>query len=185
MSNNEIIELAKKDGDSLSMEAFSILKQEFIRRKLDMSTFSRVEQNRLITNKYKIKQEEETNKEEFTKSIWILVFDEKKSGKSNEDIIAGLIDRGFSEHQASNIMDNMETAAKSLSDISENQMLKNGIFFIIGLIVTIITYTNALSGGTYIIAYGAIIFGGYRFIEGVINKKKYQSVLKLFTTKKS
>jgi len=185
MSNNELIELAKKDGASLSKEAFTILKEEFSKRKLDTSSFLRIEQTRLITNQNKIKQEEELNKEKFEKSIWLLVFDEKKKGKSNEEIIVDLLDTGLSNYQATIIVENMEIAAMALLDKSENQMLKSGIFFIIGLIVTIFTYTSALNGGTYIIAYGAIIFGGYRCIEGMIDKKKYHSVLKIISSKKS
>jgi hypothetical protein len=40
-----------------------------------------------------------------------------------------------------------------------------------GLIVTAVTYSNASNeGGTYVVAWGAIVFGGYQFIKGIYQK---------------
>ncbi len=38
-----------------------------------------------------------------------------------------------------------------------------------GIIVTMITYNNASDGGTYIIAWGAILFGGIQFLKGLFH----------------
>lgn len=47
-------------------------------------------------------------------------------------------------------------------------MLVGGAFFLIGLIVTIVSYSSASSGGTYYLCWGAIIFGVIQFIQGLI-----------------
>lgn len=40
-----------------------------------------------------------------------------------------------------------------------------------GLIVTAVTYSNASDeGGTYLVTWGAIVFGGYQFIKGLYQK---------------
>lgn len=47
-------------------------------------------------------------------------------------------------------------------------MLVGGGFFILGLIVTLASYSAASSGGTYYLCWGAIIFGAIQFIQGLI-----------------
>jgi hypothetical protein len=48
-------------------------------------------------------------------------------------------------------------------------MLVGGAFFVVGLIVTIGSYSAASgSGGTYYLCWGAIIFGAIQFIQGLI-----------------
>jgi len=47
-------------------------------------------------------------------------------------------------------------------------MLVGGGFFVLGLIVTIASYSSASSGGTYYLCWGAIIFGAIQFIQGLI-----------------
>ncbi len=50
-----------------------------------------------------------------------------------------------------------------------NNMLVGGAFFVVGLIVTIGSYSAATSGGgTYYLCWGAIIFGLIQFIQGFI-----------------
>jgi hypothetical protein len=50
-----------------------------------------------------------------------------------------------------------------------NNMLVGGAFFVVGLIVTIGSYSAASSGGgTYYLCWGAIIFGAIQFIQGLI-----------------
>jgi hypothetical protein len=47
-------------------------------------------------------------------------------------------------------------------------MLVGGGFFVVGLIVTIFSYSAASSGGSYYLCWGAIIFGLIQFIQGLI-----------------
>lgn len=49
-----------------------------------------------------------------------------------------------------------------------NNMLVGGGFFIVGLIVTLASYSSASAGGTYYLCWGAIIFGAIQFIQGLI-----------------
>jgi len=38
-----------------------------------------------------------------------------------------------------------------------------------GILITALTYTMAIGGGTYIIAWGAILFGAIQFFKGLLN----------------
>lgn len=56
-------------------------------------------------------------------------------------------------------------------------MLTGGIIFAAGFIITFWTYSSALNGGTYVVAWGAIIFGAIRFFRGMSNTEKYKAVI--------
>jgi hypothetical protein len=47
-------------------------------------------------------------------------------------------------------------------------MMVGGGFFVVGLIVTIASFSTASSGGSYYLCWGAIIFGLIQFIQGLI-----------------
>jgi len=55
--------------------------------------------------------------------------------------------------------------------VNENSALRNiiigGLICAIGTIVTIATYTAAREGGTYVVAWGAILFGGIQLLYGI------------------
>jgi hypothetical protein len=47
-------------------------------------------------------------------------------------------------------------------------MWVGGAFFVVGVIVTIVSYASASSGSNYYLCWGAIIFGLVQFIQGLI-----------------
>jgi len=49
-------------------------------------------------------------------------------------------------------------------------MIIGGLFCIGGIAVTALTYSAAAGGGTYVVTWGAILFGGFRFFRGVMAK---------------
>ncbi len=51
-------------------------------------------------------------------------------------------------------------------------MTYGALWFIGGLVVTVATYAAAIGGGTYVIAYGAIIYGIVQFIRGALEYNK-------------
>ncbi|KAB2370522.1 hypothetical protein [Actinomadura montaniterrae] len=50
------------------------------------------------------------------------------------------------------------------------------VWFLAGLLITLITYSNASgpSGGVYVVAWGPMLYGGYRIISGYLMLKKSQ-----------
>jgi hypothetical protein len=63
--------------------------------------------------------------------------------------------------------DNPERAA------AEKRMLHGAIWCIGGILVTLLTYAaaaNSPGGGTYIVAWGAIVFGARRFFQGLSSR---------------
>ena len=53
---------------------------------------------------------------------------------------------------------------------ANRQLLTGAIVFAIGLVVTLVTYSSASSGrggGTYIVAWGPMVFGALRMFRGI------------------
>jgi len=74
--------------------------------------------------------------------------------------------------------DNSQTADLQNPDdpwraAAEKQIRSGALWCIGGALVTVVSYLSALNnpfGGTYIFAWGAILFGGLRFYQGISNK---------------
>lgn len=57
--------------------------------------------------------------------------------------------------------------------INENDGLKDILVGLLwcggGIAVTALTYSNASDGGTFVVAWGAILFGGIQFLKGLFH----------------
>ena len=64
-----------------------------------------------------------------------------------------------------------ETAAiVSHTEKANHDMMVGGLWFFGGLAVTSFTFLAASGGGSYMVAWGAILFGGIQFFRGVLSK---------------
>lgn len=52
--------------------------------------------------------------------------------------------------------------------VHRRQMLVGAACVIVGIIVTVGTYSSARRGGSYIVAWGAILFGAVDFVRGFV-----------------
>lgn len=96
----------------------------------------------------------------------LMVRQEKNSYETRKELEA----QGLSEESARIIVDNLETQINEAKKSRANKdMLYGGLWFFGGLIVTIVSFSAASGGGSYVVAYGAIIFGGIQFFKGVMN----------------
>jgi hypothetical protein len=56
--------------------------------------------------------------------------------------------------------------AQALREAGNKNMFFGALWFLGGLIVTVLTFTAAQGGGRYVIAWGAVVFGAIQFIRG-------------------
>lgn len=90
-----------------------------------------------------------------------------KAGKSREQVNADLRSRGLNEQSAAIIVDNIFNLRKKAG---KKNMLFGALWCIGGILVTAWTYGVAASrssGGHYIVAWGAIVFGAIQFFRGL------------------
>lgn len=93
-----------------------------------------------------------------------------KQKKSANETKKALIDQGLDEKSASTVVINLEKQIQNAKKERANKdMLYGALWCIGGIIITVITYSAASGGGTYVIAWGAILFGAIQFIKGLVN----------------
>ena len=91
----------------------------------------------------------------------------------------GIMDKGLDEERADLIIKTLEAKAKEILNVHDTNMLVGGLICTAGIGITLWTYSEAFagSGGTYVIAWGAILFGAIRFFRGMANKGNYKTIL--------
>jgi len=76
-------------------------------------------------------------------------------------------------------MESMEKVQSEeiLGEVNDGKrdMVVGGLWCLGGLIVTIGTYAFASGGGTYFVAWGAVIFGAIQFFKGLIQAEKFKN----------
>lgn len=94
-----------------------------------------------------------------------------KVGMSNERVVDELTKRGLSRDTARTVVQKLnEVRRRAKREAAYANMGKGGVICLIGIVVTVATYASAASspnGGSYVIAWGAILFGGIRFLQGL------------------
>ena len=92
-----------------------------------------------------------------------------KQGVSNFKIEQHLTQRGVPAGDARTVVIQLQQMrSKAYRDEGIKQAAIGAVICIIGIAVTVGTYSAASGGGTYVVAWGAIIFGGWRFLRGLM-----------------
>lgn len=90
--------------------------------------------------------------------------------KSAHEAKSALIDQGLDEESASAVVTTLEQQINDAKREKANKdMIYGALWCIGGIVVTAVTYSNASGGGTYVVAWGAILFGAVQFIKGLVN----------------
>jgi hypothetical protein len=187
MSDAQLIHLAENEGHDLTAEALAILQEEFSIRRLDMSAFGIIEDNKVAQKQSDIEKAQEKGTDEYMNSIWIYALEEKGEGRTDKEIHAAIIEKGLDEEQADMIIGSLESKAKEILSAHETNMMIGGFICIAGIVITLWSYSAAFagSGGTYVITWGAVLFGAIRFFKGMSNKGKYKIILAKIQAKKN
>jgi hypothetical protein len=76
--------------------------------------------------------------------------------------------QGFDAAAASAIVERANRTKDERRVAGRRHMITGGVLCTFGIIVTAATYSAAQHGGTYLVAWGAIVFGGIQFFRGLI-----------------
>lgn len=82
-----------------------------------------------------------------------------------------LVEGGMEQQQASdtvaNILRNLREEQREKEATARKDMLIGGIILVVGIAITVISHYKAAGGGTYVVTWGAMLWGGMRFFKGV------------------
>ncbi len=93
-----------------------------------------------------------------------------KEKKRPNEVKGLLVEQGLDEQSAHNVVASLEGQIKEAKkERGKKDMLYGALWAIGGTVVTVATYSAAEGGGTYVVAYGAIILGAVQFIKGAVN----------------
>lgn len=87
-----------------------------------------------------------------------------------EKIQQSLVKKGLDEESAARIVENLDTYTKD--NRGRKKIISGALWCFGGIAVTLITHSMASGGGTYIIAWGAILFGVIEFFRGLSYYKR-------------
>lgn len=91
--------------------------------------------------------------------------------KSIEETKAALIENGLRAEDVDVVIANLQNQYKQEKREAGNKnMLYGALWCVGGLLVTILTYSAASDGGTYVVAWGAVIFGAIQFFKGLFQR---------------
>jgi hypothetical protein len=112
------------------------------------------------------------SQEEIRRAAHNYVAEMLKAGMTAAQMESKLMEQGLDQHNAASVVRNLlATRAQALNENAKKNMLYGGICFLAGIVVTLVTFMASSGGGTYILVWGAIIFGGFQFFRGLLQYK--------------
>jgi SOS response regulatory protein OraA/RecX len=108
-------------------------------------------------------------------ALHALVAEEMQSGASPQKLQSMLAEKGLDQDSASAVVaDVSRNRAEARRAAGKRNMTHGALWCIGGIVVTGVTYIVAASsgGGTYFIAWGAIVFGALQFLRGFVQSDK-------------
>lgn len=182
MPDEALVEFAHQEGVFLTVDALAVLKEEFARRRLDETIIRDIETDRSAQYRQGIQEAKNISNTAVAEALIQYALDEKRAGMSDDAIVEGLTHEGMTKDDARELVAGIAPIAQARLTHCNNQKLRSGLIFAIGLVVTIFTYANAGQTGYYIVTWGAIVFGGYRFFKAMGEAEKYESILSNIAT---
>ena len=118
-------------------------------------------------------QTEGTEKQEILQEVYDYTAEQIAAGRDREDIVETLMAEGLDEKAANHVIDDINSqVVDDTKKRGQKNMVWGAIWCVGGIIVTAATYSAAEGGGTYVVAWGAILFGAIQFFQGLIQANK-------------
>lgn len=106
----------------------------------------------------------EPSEQQILQAVYAFAAKQMKSGSSPQQVQARLVEEGLDQDSAAIVVSNLVDVR---SKAGRKNMLQGALWCLGGIVVTAATYSAASAGGTYMVAWGAIIFGAIQFFRGV------------------
>ncbi|MCE9534168.1 MAG: hypothetical protein K8T89_24075 [Planctomycetes bacterium] len=118
--------------------------------------------------------ETEMTPDQVVEAIYKFAAEQMRDGVAPAEIERKLVDQGLEVETAAIVVSNLTKAqADVIKEAGKKNMLYGALWCIGGILVTALTYGAAADGGgKYVVAWGAILFGGIQFIHGLMQSSK-------------
>jgi len=109
--------------------------------------------------------------EEFVQSVYNYAAQQLQNGVSPSQVESQLLQQGLDPDSARRVVFDLTHArTKAINSEARSNMLYGALWCVGGTVVTVLSFGAASSspgGGSYVVAYGAIIFGAIQFFRGL------------------
>ncbi len=114
--------------------------------------------------------DQEPTQEELVDAIYTYAAEQMQNGQSDLQIETSLTQQGLDQETAATVVRNLHEARSQVaSSAGAKNMAFGALWCIGGIAVTAFTYSAASEGGgSYVVAWGAILFGGIQFFRGMM-----------------
>jgi len=112
--------------------------------------------------------EDQPTAEQDAQAVYAFAAEQMNSGLTAAQVVEVLVENGLEHETATVIVDEVTSLrSKASREAGQKNMLIGALWCGGGLVVTAITYSAAAGGGTYVVTWGAVIFGAIQFFRGV------------------
>jgi hypothetical protein len=106
--------------------------------------------------------------EQVVEAMYMFAAEQMKSGVAPHTITSMLVDKGLDRETAGVVVSNLtRMRSQARRDGATKNMIFGALWCVGGIVVTAVTYSAAMNGGTYVVAWGAIVFGAIQFFRGL------------------
>ena len=108
------------------------------------------------------------------KAVYHFAGQQMRKGAEPAEIEKSLTEQGLDANTAAIVVRNLLKAkAEGLKRAGRKNMLYGALWCIGGTVITALSYQAAVNagGGKYVLAWGAIVFGGIQFFRGMIQSR--------------
>jgi hypothetical protein len=119
----------------------------------------------------------EPAREQAIEAVYGFAAEQMEHGVAASGIAKGLTERGLDPVEATAVVRHVEQVqAQASKQAGEKKMLFGALWCMGGFAITVLTFGAAANsgGGRYVIAWGAILFGGIQFVRGLIQMSTAQ-----------
>lgn len=178
MSDEELVRTVRYEEHEMTEESRLLLQEEIVKRRLDTSLLESIVQNRDSHQEQKVARAKRSAEEAFAESVWTYALTAKHQGVADDEILTGIQEMGLDREHAIMIVKSLATKASEGIKAANSDMTWGGLICLGGLLITIWTYMDAQGGGTYVVAWGAILFGAIRLFRGMSQSTRFNVILR-------
>ena len=176
MTNQQLLQIADEDFNHLTSEARSALISELETRKIHRTSTENILPLSLTTI---------LSLSQLPKDTLAYILEQKEKGQPSIYIIGGLLERGYEEETAVQLMSELPSYIQNKIKEMGNFILTGVLLFTAGLSIKMLPLSKESHLAIIILANVLLGVGLIRFFHGILNKKRFTLINKNILSEKS
>jgi hypothetical protein len=176
MTNQQLLQIAEEDFNHLTSEAKSALHAELEKRKIN-PTNSENSMPFFLTTLISLSQ--------LPKDTLAYILEQKEKGQPSIFIIGGLLERGYEEETAVQLMNELPNYIQNKIKETSNFILTGILLFTAGISIKMLPLSKESHLAIIILANVLLGLGTIRLFHGFLNKKRFTIIIKNILAEKS